>query len=204
MDYSKRLAAWEDFLDPEVLRPRLIAASVYLAIFEMLKSSIVDHPRNFYANRFTADGAEESTEYKSNVLSLDKSRLYASLKFLRDRFHAITDSDMSAFERVKKCRNLIAHQLFQAVSSDGLPGEFADCLREMTGLLRTIEQWWLRNVELAIADDVPTGADLDKAFSGTEMMAELLAHIALSPLEEASDFLNAFRKISRPGPQSVQ
>ena len=35
-------AKWERFLDPEVLRPNLILASVYIAAFEVLKNSIID------------------------------------------------------------------------------------------------------------------------------------------------------------------
>lgn len=33
---------WERFPDPEVLRPNLILASVYIAAFEILKNSIIE------------------------------------------------------------------------------------------------------------------------------------------------------------------
>jgi hypothetical protein len=42
--------AWEDFLNPEVTRNRLLAASVYIAAFEALKDSIVGRIRDFFWN----------------------------------------------------------------------------------------------------------------------------------------------------------
>ena len=40
---SEPRQSWEEFLNPEVTRPRLIAASIYIAGFEALKDAIVDH-----------------------------------------------------------------------------------------------------------------------------------------------------------------
>src|SRR4051812_24693751 len=40
--------ALERFLDPAVLRPQIICASVYIAAFESLKESIVARIRDFY------------------------------------------------------------------------------------------------------------------------------------------------------------
>jgi len=39
--------SFEEFLDPDVLRPRLVAISVYIAAFEMLKTSIIERLRSF-------------------------------------------------------------------------------------------------------------------------------------------------------------
>ena len=44
--------SWEKFLDPDELRPALIAASVYIATFENLKTTIVDRIKDFYTNGF--------------------------------------------------------------------------------------------------------------------------------------------------------
>jgi hypothetical protein len=44
---------WEAFLDPDVLRGKLISASIYIAAYEMLKESIVGRIRNFYSTGFT-------------------------------------------------------------------------------------------------------------------------------------------------------
>jgi hypothetical protein len=49
-------AKWKRFLDPEVLRPNLILASIYIAAFEVLKNSIIERIRDFYVAGF--DGKE--------------------------------------------------------------------------------------------------------------------------------------------------
>lgn len=38
---------WEDFLNPDVLRPKLISASIYLAAFELLKDAIIERIEDF-------------------------------------------------------------------------------------------------------------------------------------------------------------
>jgi hypothetical protein len=39
---------YAELLDPEVLRPRLTKAALFIVGFEMLKSSITDRPREFF------------------------------------------------------------------------------------------------------------------------------------------------------------
>ena len=43
---------WERFLDPEVVRPSLFLATMYITTFEILKDSVVD--RNWPARRYNA------------------------------------------------------------------------------------------------------------------------------------------------------
>jgi len=50
--------SWEEFLNPEVMRPRLIAASIYIAGFEALKDSIVGRIREFFWNRLMVSHLE--------------------------------------------------------------------------------------------------------------------------------------------------
>jgi len=39
--YAKVQQTWEDFLNPDVVRPVLISASIYIAGFEALKETII-------------------------------------------------------------------------------------------------------------------------------------------------------------------
>ena len=57
--------SWETFLDPASLRPNLIAASIYIAAFEVLKTTIVDRIKDFYANGFDENGWRIDPEYQS-------------------------------------------------------------------------------------------------------------------------------------------
>src|SRR5215211_8958883 len=103
-------AKWERFLDPEVLRPNLILASIYIAAFEILKNSIIDRLRFFYVSGFDQNGDIILPEYKDEVLAKDRSLTYASLKWLREA-KAITDDDIEKFTKAKECRNLLAHEI---------------------------------------------------------------------------------------------
>lgn len=196
-DLKCRLDSIERFLDPETARFRLIAASVYIATYEVLRGTIVDRPRNFFADKYTnVDGdfvAVESVEYKRKVRVLDKNLLAASLKFWRDDLCAITDDDLKAFEGIRKCRAKLAHRLLGVLVSEGLPECFAEHFQKMTALHHKIECWWFANVEAAISEDVPANADLSNALSGEELALGLLTKAALGSPEEAVQMLKSFR-----------
>ena len=146
--------SWEEFLNPEVTRPRLIATAIYIAGFEVLKDSIVGRIRNFYWTGFDESGDKIDPKYQSDVLSRNKSPVYASLDWLKENA-AITDADVAAFDCIRSCRNTLAHRLFSAIGSEGLPEDFGQCFTDMVALLRKIEIWWIANFE------IPTNPDFD-------------------------------------------
>jgi len=41
---------WERFLDPDAVKPSLFLATMFITAFEILKNSVIDHLRNFYAD----------------------------------------------------------------------------------------------------------------------------------------------------------
>ena len=106
---------WEKFLDPEVVRPSLFMATMFITTFEILKDSIIDRIRDFYTNAWDETGAIVGPQYQSEIGSRSKSALYASLDWLREN-EAIDDSDLEAFEQLKKTRNQLAHRLFAVVT----------------------------------------------------------------------------------------
>lgn len=101
---------WEDFLDPAVLRPRIICACVYIAAFESLKESIASRIRNFYWIGFDECGDKTDPNYETEVLSRNRSPLFASLDWLKER-KAIDEADIECFRCVKVCRNVLVHEL---------------------------------------------------------------------------------------------
>ena len=144
---------WERFLDPDVVRPSLFSATMFITTFEILKDSIVDDIRGFYTNGFDEHGLTVSSDYQAEVLSKNKSPLYASLQWLREN-DAIDDEDLLTFEKLKSTRNLLAHQLFVVVTGQvdsGHETQFDDLVK----LLRKIGVWWVVNVE------IPTNPDYD-------------------------------------------
>lgn len=145
--------SWERSLDPEVLRPSLFLATMFLTTFEILKDSVIDHVRNFYADGWDQNGPIIGSEYQRIVACRSKSTLYASLDWLREH-EAIDATDLKTFESLKTTRNQLAHQLFAVVSGQA-ESEHAAQFPVLVALLRKIEVWWVVNVE------IPTNPDFD-------------------------------------------
>ncbi len=196
---SKAIRSWGDFLNPDVTRPRLIAASVFIAGFEALKESIVGRIRSFFWTGFDESGDKLDPKYESDVLSRNKSPVYASLEWLKER-GAVDDQDLAAFGRVKTCRNTLAHELLSALGSEGLPPDFEERLKEMLEMLKKIEVWWIANVE------IPTDPDLDGAennedgiTTGPVVVLQLLVEIALGEPERSYVYYQEFCRRTNSG-----
>ena len=106
---------WERFLDPDVVRPSLFMATMFITTFEILKDSVVDRIRDFFTNGWDENGPIVGDDYKVEVVARNKSVLYASLDWLCER-GAIDTADLQTFEGLKNTRNLLAHELFNVVT----------------------------------------------------------------------------------------
>lgn len=153
---SKGEIRWEAFLNPDVVRPTITMVSIYITAFEILKDTLINRVREFYSftHQYREDDPGIEARYNSDVLSLNKSLVFASLSWLTS-MQAIDHNDIATFERVKSCRNEVAHELPRIVSTGRLPLDFVDCLKEMIALLQKVETWWIINFE------IPTDPDLD-------------------------------------------
>lgn len=191
--------SWEEFLNPEVMRPRLIAASIYIAGFEALKDAVIGRIRDFFWNGFDESGDKIDPKYKSDVLARNKSTVYASLDWLKG-MDAINEADVETFNRVKACRNTLAHNLLSTLGSEGLPDGFDECFTEMVRFLRKIEVWWITNVEIPTDPDFD-GRDVDEEgiVPGSIMTIQLLCDIALGDREQSRFYYDEFRKQSEGG-----
>lgn len=184
--------SWEEFLNPEVTRPRLIAASIYIAGFEALKDSVVGRIRSFFWTGFDKSGDKIDPKYQSDVLARNRSPVYASLEWLKE-MHAIDAGDVAAFDRVKACRNTVAHKLFSALGSEGLPPDLEQCFSVMLALLRKIEVWWITNVEIPTNRDYD-GSEIDEdgIVPGPVMSMQLLMDIAVGDDERSRLYHDEF------------
>ena len=132
------------------------------------------------------------TRYEAEVLSRDKSRVYASLKWLLDR-GAIDQADIDQFERLKLCRNKLAHDL--ASVSLGTATEHLTLFPPMVELLSKVESWWIVNVEIPTNEDFD-GVEIDEAgiVPGRVMTVRVMADLALGSDKEATAYLDYFKK----------
>lgn len=188
---EKVKASWERALHPETLKTNIITASIFSMAFEMLKSSIIEKIEGFFTNGFDENGMIVSPEYKDKVLSLNRSPLYASLKWLQD-MGAIDDKDLERFEHIKRCRNTLAHEMLTFASS-GVDFDVAEAFEEMIGLLRKVEIWWFENLEMAIDPEAyPEDLDLEQVIPGPVWSLQMLIDVALGPEEEARKYYDNF------------
>lgn len=196
MTESKVQKLWEDFLNPEVLRSNLIIASLYIAAFEFLKSTIVDRIRSFYVIGFDQNGLRIDPEYQTAVLLKNRSPVYASLEWLK-KSQAIDDNDIAVFERVKKCRNGFAHAITGMLMS-GLPSDLPARFSEMVSLLDKIERWWIVNVEIT-TDPQFDGQEIDEEgiIPGPIIGLRPMMDIALGSEEDSRKYLDEFMRRTR-------
>lgn len=185
---------WENFLNPDLLRGKLISASIYLAAYELLVDSIVDRTRVFFADGFNSTGWIISEGYKQEVLSRHKKPVDACLLWLKDQ-NAVNDADLQKFENVTICRNDVAHRLQKIVSGE-IDLRFLDLLPEMISLLKKIEVWWIVNIEIPINPDF-ADKEIDESgiIPGPVWTLQLLIDIALGEPDKAAYYLDEFKKM---------
>jgi hypothetical protein len=190
--------SWERFLNPDTLRSNLIIASIFLAAYEILKQSIVERIRNFYSTGFDSSGVMIDSKYEAEVLSKNRSPVYASLAWLKES-EAIDDADVAAFDAIRQTRNKIAHEITQMLT-EGLPDDCLSRFQEMVNLLAKIEKWWIVNVEISTNPDFD-GKEIDEngIMAGPVIIIRLLLDIALGSEQDSRYYFNAFFKRQQNG-----
>ena len=169
------LPSWDKFLNPETLRTNLLAASIFITSYEILKNSIVDKIRSFYTTGFDENGWIISESYKSKVLALDgKMRVFqASIAWLKAN-DVIDSKDEQIIAQLTQHRNDVAHDLPRFLSEADRNVE----LERLTGLIELvtkINRWWIVNVELTLQDEIdPTKVKAEEIMSGHMIFLHLL------------------------------
>jgi hypothetical protein len=180
---------WEQLLTPSVMQQKLISASLYITAFEILKESIIGRIRSFYIVGFDTDGEIISEEYKTKVLTRNKSVLYASLDWLSER-DIIVASDLAALERIKATRNSLAHELPSMVMGNA-DFNHIERFQELVLLLRKIEIWWVVNFEIPLNNDF-ADSEIDEA--GIVPGPVLMIQMMLEVLSGNEELLNKYRE----------
>ena len=185
--------SWERLLNPEKLRSNLIVTSLFITAFELLKDSIIGRIRDFFTNGFNEKGWIISSDYKTKVLSLNKSPLYASLLWLQE-MQVIDSHDIAKFEEIKNCRNKIVHEIQNYISQSPKIDPISQ-FHKIVELLNKIEKWWIINVEIPTNPDYD-GQDIDEEeiTPGKILLFRLLLDIALGSEEESKWYYQEFNK----------
>lgn len=143
---SKVEEKWQALLNPEQLRTSLLIMGVFIAVFELLRERIESHLKFFFKEGFDKTGPIIGQRYRDKVLALHKNQTRAALLWFVN-VSALTDNDLSTFDRVRKLRNEIAHEMFDRFGPRDI-FRYAEELANLLALLRKVEVWWTINVEL--------------------------------------------------------
>jgi len=185
--------SWKKFLHPETLKGNLVAVSLFITSFEMFKDAVVQKPKTFFTNGFDKNGPIVGEEYKTEVLSKSKSPLYASLLWFKE-MGAINNSDIEAFNTIRKHRNELAHEILEFITNANKNLD-TTIFQTLIQLLSKIEKWWFVNFELAINPDIAEDdVNLDEVIPGPIWSLQLMLDIALGNEPEEGYYYKAFEE----------
>lgn len=185
---EENVEKWLKFLDPENLKANLIAASLYISSFESLKSYLVEKVKSIYVRGFDGETEIISPNYRTNVLTRDKSVVRASLLWLEEN-GIISPDEVELYNALRKYRNDLAHNLSDLLF-EGLPQELPGKFSELIDLRIKIELWWVRNI------DIPTELDLeDRDIKDDEILtsSQIFYRLVFDILSDDPDTANYYR-----------
>ncbi|WP_414545386.1 hypothetical protein [Nostoc sp. CCY0012] len=186
--------SWAKFFKPESLKSNLIVASIFLAGYEVLKSSIIERIVNFFSSDFNENGAIISENYKNQVLSLHKNPLEASLLWLKG-VSAIDDADIKLIDDIRKHRNELAHELLRFITTADSDINI-HLLEAIYNLVYKIDRWWIKEVDIPVNSDFDGQEIVDSDInSGNMLFIQMMITIATG--EDSSIFWEEIQKTNR-------
>lgn len=182
--------SWEKLLNPEILRKNLIASSLFLSGYEILRSSIIDHIRDFFCDNFSLGEPSTSKEYQEACLSLDKSPLRASLLWLK-QMDIVNDEDLEFVDKLRSHRNEIAHKLPRVLETHHADVNI-QLLQGIYLLVSKIDRWWIREVEMSVNPDFDNVEVAEEEItSGNMILIQVMHSVAME--EDSGTLWKEFR-----------
>jgi hypothetical protein len=178
---------WLKFLNPESLKANLIRSSIYITCWEMLKNSVVDHPRTFYTSTWEDGKFIPGPKYKKEVLALDDDRLIASALWFQNN-GAISADDIILLRGFRAHRNEIVHELPKFLGDIQLNVQ-QEYLYGMLGLLAKIDKWWIQNFEIPINPDFDARNLSEEDLDGVQSMSMIMMNLLISVADGKDDQL---------------
>lgn len=164
---------WKNLFDIDVLKDSIQMVALYITVYELLESTVVSKPKDFFTVVNWDDEAKR--EYKAHVLSLynpnaipgingRRKDIISSLLWFKQN-GAIDDADIREFVASKQLRNTLAHQMLNAIAEGGV--KIAVQFTKMYSLFCKIERWWILEIEVPISGEFePDQIDADGVMSG--------------------------------------
>lgn len=194
--------SWDKLLNPKSLKDNLINSSLFLSAYEIMKSTIIEKPKDFFTTSWHIDQntgelkGEKSRSYKEKVISLYK----------KDEFHAcclwfynhgvLNDDDLERIKLIRRHRNEIAHELPKFLA-DANHNVDRNILNDLYRIVRVIEFWWIKEIEVPTNPDLTIEdyekLDLDNTHGGNTLFLSLILSVYDgddSSLEQVYNYFN--------------
>lgn len=186
---------WLRFLEPENLKDNLIFSSLYIATYESFIDYIVEEVKFFFNIGFSDGKYIFSKSYNSDVLSKDKSLAKATLLWLKE-MGAIEDEDIVTFNKLRKYRNKLAHELMSLLF-EGLPKELPEKFIDLIKLRTKIEKWWILNIEIPTNPDFNAHSDISEKdiVTSSQVFNQIILDMLSGDEKKASYYINEMKKL---------
>ncbi len=142
---------FEKFLNPSILQENLVIASLFIAVFDNFKTSIIKRVKDFYIIGFD-NGKYIYSKYEQEVLNkvntTKNNTLVASLNWLKE-YGALGENDLIKFQECRDMRNKLAHEM-TTLLYEGFDENIYILYFEMLKLFKKIDQWWIINIDMVI------------------------------------------------------
>ena len=159
-------------LSPEEITGNLLGAGLFLVVYELLKTEILENTRTFFTFGFDESGPKVADEYNTKVLSLDRSPFRASCLWL-EASGAISSADVEVAGRIREHRNAVAHELPRFIVDTTARIDLS-LFAEAHRLLQALGRFWGR-IEVDTNPDFDGKDVLDEDIKSGSML--LMEHI---------------------------
>jgi hypothetical protein len=95
-------------LEPQELKSRLLATSIILSAYEIIKAMVVHNTKFSFLIGTGYGGDKYADEYNTDVLARHKSPLVASAKYLAEHYEAISVDDVDQIIALRGLRNSVS------------------------------------------------------------------------------------------------
>jgi hypothetical protein len=194
-DRNKLRRDIEKLFNPEKLKNNLARASIFLACYELLKSSVLDGPKDLFLRGFKNGKDIMSEEYNTQVIQLyPKDLFHASCLWFKEQ-GVLSDEDVKIIDKIREHRNKIAHELIKIImdSEHEVDIHLLDSIHYMVS---KIDRWCVRtfgvldpvNFEYVEVDNIP-----DEQIDSLKMLVmSMILKIVYGREHELTEFYRHF------------
>ena len=182
-----------ELLNPDMLKEKLILISLFVAVYENFKSTIVENVRYFYWSGLE-NGKEQFKYYEEKVLNKvatqKNKQIKATIQWLKEA-GAITDNDEEDFIDITKMRNMLVHNM-SVTLFEGLPENVEELFFLMLQLFEKITKWWICEIEIPTNSDIVLEQNMticwDEVTSSNLEFLKMMTDIAINSTEKYQEF----------------